>query len=411
MLSKERRINYNLNPVVRGMIAFYFFISFFEPYINGTIGAITKYYIILLIGVILISTKGVVLRYYHYLYLIWFIYKLASIFWATNTYSFELHLVSHIGMVGLLMCITLVPIDGKTIDWCVKAQWLGSAIIGVLSLFFSKPHNGTNEARLVLTLFGVEGEPNNHAAFLLIGIAISLFFLLQEKKYKVLSLAVLFVNVYAVFMTASRSGLVGIVAVILISIFIKNRGEKITKKLIIVIPVAFAGILMLAMADELLSVETYDRLFKFSEYGDGSKRIFLWENTLMMIENIFDLLFGVGWGSYFGYNDVYKSVHNTFLSIMTDTGLLGLGIFIAPITVACWKMIKKRDMVSVGVFVAAMIAAFFMEAINKRFFWNGIIFILVVYNFHETNDTKPLVKRYKVNKQSKYQKDGKTEII
>ena len=395
MLKESRQGYYELNPIVSGMIAFYFFLAFFEPYINGILGSITKYYIIALIACVFISIKGVIIRYYHYLYLVWFAYKMLSVFWSTNLFAFNMHVVSQIGMVALLLCLTSVPFDGKTIDWCVKAQWLGSAIIGVLSLFFSQPYKGKIEARMVLNLFGVEIDPNNHAAFLLIGIAISLYFLLEEKEYTIFGLAVIFVNVYAIFLTASRSGLVGIFAVTFIEIFIKTRGMKVTKKLLIILAVVVASVLMMALANQFLSVESYERLFVFSEYGDGSKRIFLWENTLMMIENVFDLLFGVGWGSYFGYNDVYKSVHNTFLSIMTDTGLIGLIIFMIPIGISCLKMTKKRDIVSVGVFVAAMIAAFFMEAINKRFFWNGIIFMLIVCNFYDNNTKKSVTRRYK----------------
>ncbi len=385
MLSKERRINYDLNPIVRGMIAFYFFFSFFEPYVNGTVGAITKYYIIVLIGAILVSVKGVALKYYHYLYLAWFTYKMLSIFWSTNTFSFELHLLSQVGMMGLLLCLTIIPLDTKTVKWSINASWLGSTVIGVLSLFFSRPYKGELEARLVLNLFGVEIDPNNHAVFLITGVAISIYYILQLKQHKIISIAVILINSYALMMTASRGGLFGLIAVVVAALYIYTRKERFSKKIAFFFAFLIMVTVVLLIGNYFLLSDTFERLFDFSSYGDGSLRIGIWENTMSMIKDGFDLLFGVGWGSYYGYNEMYVAVHNTFLSIMTDTGLIGLIIFMLPIADAAFYLIRKRDTVAIGMFLAGMIPAVFMEAINKRFFWNSLIFLLMAYNYCQRN--------------------------
>ena len=61
-------------------------------------------------------------------------------------------------------------------------------------------------ARQVLTLFGQQNDPNNCAAFLLIGITLGLFSATIERKHVPISALVVAVNTYALMLTSSRAG-------------------------------------------------------------------------------------------------------------------------------------------------------------------------------------------------------------
>jgi hypothetical protein len=51
------------------------------------------------------------------------------------------------------------------------------------AFFFSEPYlNELFSVRQVLTLFGAQNDPNDQAAFLLVGIAIALYFLMNKSK-------------------------------------------------------------------------------------------------------------------------------------------------------------------------------------------------------------------------------------
>ena len=121
------------------------------------------------------------------------------------------------------------------------------------------------------------------------------------------------------------------------------------------------------------------RLFDFSDYVGGSNRDTIWNHGLQMLKDPLTLLFGAGWGSYKA-NGGFTSLHNTFLSILCDTGILGLSLLFGPLIYVAVKLLKNRQPLPVALFVAAMAPSFFIEAINKRFFWNAIIYMLIAYN-------------------------------
>ena len=363
------------------MIGFYFLIAFFEPYLNGAVGSVTKYYMFLLMVAVLFGMRDVRIRFYHYTFAIWFVYKTITIFWALDTRMFQLHIISQIGMTALLICLTMIYIDVKTIDVIVKSMWLGSAAIGVLSLFFSRPYHGEVETRMVLYLFGSEADPNNQAAFLVVGLAISLYYLLCLKSYKVISMVVILVNMYSMMMTGSRGGLVTLVALVVVFVLLNYNNEKVSsifKKLFIMVILISVGYYLLRM---FLPGDIFERLFTFEEYSGGSERTDIWKNAFELISKDVNFVFGSGWGSYFGFNGVNDAMHNTFLSIFSDTGIIGTLLFFIPIIIVVIDLLRRKEVLPVSVLVAGMVPSFFIEAINKRFFWNAIIFSLIVYNY------------------------------
>ena len=126
----------------------------------------------------------------------------------------------------MLIVLTANPLDKKTISYIVNTMWLGSATIGVLSLFFSHPYHGVVTTRQVLNLFGQEADPNNQAAFLLVGLTIALYNLIFQGKYRILSAATIAVNAYSLFLTGSRGGFVGLVCVGLVLLLISSKGKN-----------------------------------------------------------------------------------------------------------------------------------------------------------------------------------------
>ncbi len=380
-IRQGRREDIRVPFILQMMIGFYFLIAFFEPYLNGSIGSVTKYYIFLLMAAVIVVMKKVRIRFYHYTFALWFVYKTLTVFWALDTRMFQLHIISQIGMVALLICLTMVYIDIQTIDVIVKSMWLGSTAIGVLSLFMSRPYHGEFEARQVLYLWGNETDPNNQAAFVVVGIAIALYYLLCLKKYRVLSVATILVNLYSVMLTGSRGGLVTIVALIIVFIFMNYNNEKassIFKKLLIMAVLVAVGYYLLQM---FLPGDIFERLFTFEEYSGGSERTDIWGNTWALVSQNFNFIFGSGWGSYFGFNGVNDAVHNTFLSIFSDTGVFGTLLFFVPLIVVIAELVRRKEVLPVSIFIAGMVPSFFIEAINKRFFWNVIIFAMIVYNY------------------------------
>lgn len=381
------------NQLIRWGSCFYFFITFFEPYLNGVLGAVTKYYMFILMGLICMLNKKLYKFKFQGCYIAWFAYKVLSMLWSSNLYMPELHMISHIGMIAMLVVLTGMPKDEEMITAIVKTMWVGSAMIGLLSLRFSHPYRGVVATRQVLYLFGQEADPNNQAAFLLTGIAISLNYAMVEKKHRILSVIVILINVYSMFLTGSRGGLVGLACIVLIFYLSVTRAVKVSKRISILVAMLALTAIGYLITIRFLSKDIFQRLFTFSSYEGGSERDIIWNSGFELLLTPPNFLVGAGWGSYFGYNGHYVVMHNTFLSMLCDVGLLGVILFFAPIIMACKALYRKNEILPMLLIVSSFVPSFFIEAINKRFFWNSIFVLFVYYVSHIVLTEKPISKQ------------------
>lgn len=381
-LSEDLGINRKKVPLItKLLIGFYFILCFFEPYLNGAIGSVSKYFIFALMGIVMLTAKFFKLQYYHATMLIWFTYKVISVVWADNTAIFELHIVSQIGMTALFICLTMIKVDRELLDIIIKAIWSGSAAIGVLSLFLSKPYHGAAENRLVLNLFGTEADPNNQAALVVLGLAVSFYYIFWCRKYRLFAAAVALINFYSIMLTGSRGGLVTVIMLVAI-VFFSNIRRIFTKRgLLLMLTLGILTVGGAFVVTRWLPSDIYTRLFVFETYGGGSERSAIWANTWELITQKANFIFGAGWGSYFGYNGFTDSVHNTFLSMLCDVGIIFTALFLFPVfekTFYCWR---KKEIIPVLLVIAGFVPSFFLEAINKRFFWNAIFFVFMFANY------------------------------
>lgn len=398
---------YDIGTVQRYLICGHFFLAYFEHYLSGFLGAFSKYYILLIMIVLGLKYPNLKLRPFHWCFLGWLALKVISVLWTTNLEIPEMHFFSQLGMVALLIVLTAMPIDKKTITAIVTTMWFGSAIIGFLSLFFSHPYHDVATARQVLYLFGQEADPNNQAAFVLSGLTISLYCLIVLRKYRAISIFVILVNTYSLFMTGSRGGLISLFGVAGFLLFTSLKETKIKQNIKMIMIAVFVVLVSGFIAIRFLNEDIFERLFTFEDYEGGSDRSIIWSNGWDLFTSGFNSLFGAGWGAYFGYNNIYLAMHNTFLSILCDVGIFGFLLFFVPIVKCFIKLMRKKSVLSVLLLVCAFAPSFFIEAINKRFFWNAIIFLFMVYMNYQTGencnaDTYSIFSPAKIMKQQDY---------
>lgn len=365
-----------------GVCAFYFALSFFEPYLSGVIGSVTKYYIFFLIGVLIFRSqkKIILLKPYSVSVVLWLILKMISLVWTNNYYIAQTHLISQVGMVLLLIGLTSKTYDIRFVDVMVKTMWFSSGLIGLLSLFFNQPYLGRVVTRRVLVLFSQEIDPNNQAAFVLIGCAISLYYFIVLKKQRILSGIILAVNAMSLFLTGSRGGFISLVALLLVIVISGGKGNSLLSRIYILVAISIVSLLLYIMVERYLPTNIFGRLFGLSTYEGGSDRDVIWSNGWDLYTDNINFLFGAGWGSYWGYNNQYVVMHNTYLSMLCDVGSVGFLLFFSPLIKACFKLFKARHLLPILILLSACVPSFFIESINKRFFWNAIFIVYMYFN-------------------------------
>lgn len=378
------------NVTIRNFfIAIYICLSFFEYYTVMSLGSVTKYYIFFVIVMIMLTANQLHIRFYHYTVIGWLGYKFLSLTWTPSYEVFGIHAVSEVGFVMLLISITALDECESILKTIQNTSWICSFIFGILSLFFSKAYEGETN-RQVLYLFGRQLDPNNVAAFLLICVAISLYKFLYEKKHRTLHISAIIINSYATLMTGSRAGLLAIGVIVLAFILTLYNPRTYKSNYSRIFLIAIIVIVAILITLNYLPEDIVNRLFNFEEYEGGSNRDVMWQHGLNILANPIYLLMGIGWGGYKA-DGGFTSLHNTFLSILCDSGILGFCLLFVPIFVILYRMTKDKNILPFAMFVAGMVPSFFIEAINKRFFWNALLYVLVAYNCHEKKNKTPSI--------------------
>lgn len=369
--------------IIFGAISVYIFLSFYERFMIGPFASSTKYFLIPLAVVVLFSYRTVRLKYYHFVIFAWLGLKFVSILWAWNgvNYIVTSNMMSQVSMTVLFVILTLVDYEEKWANRFIIMIEGVSFSQGFLSLFFAEPYvrsfvNGEPQGRNVLTLFDMQLDPNNQAAFLVVAVAIGLYFIFAERKQVLLNTVIIIINTYATLQTGSRGGLVTLIGICLVMLFIPSTSEKkIPVYARIIIVGIFVGVIVFAVFPFVDSL-ALDRMFDAEDISSGSGRTEFWANAVELIST--SPILGTGWGSYYGYNGVSKLVHNTFIENICSTGIVGTILLFTPLVSALIVGIKRKKYIVIPIIVAGMIPCIFLDAVTKRFFWNAFFFAMMI---------------------------------
>lgn len=364
---------------LRGLIYIYIFLSFFETYLYGFIGSATKYFVLLIVIIVLSRADWkILLNACSILFISWFLLKLVSIMWSNGANAdVSTHFVSQVGNLIFLVVLTgQRRQDGKILYRILRVYYGCSALFGVLSLYFNSAFISEDfKARQVLTLFGQQNDPNNCAAYLLVGIAWGSYAIITSSEKRLLNLLIVGINIYALILTSSRAGFVILgVVIIFITLAPQGKGISLTKRLLIL-----ACVVALVMAVVLTAVpqDSLGRLLAFDEYKEGSGRAIRWELALELVKQ--RPIFGWGWGGY--RVGTGMAIHNTILTSLCDVGIVGTILLFMPSVLIFVDSIKKKAYAATLLLIVGVMPGIFIDAINKRFFWNALIFSIMILQY------------------------------
>ena len=386
MQTEKERVE-NSKYIICILLSFYIFLSFFEVYIQQFLGPINRFFMLLMAGILLVICGfNLRLNKYTIFIVLWFVFKCLSSIWSNHSNSQEVsrHLASQIGIVIMTAVLSGIVFNKTILNWCIKSLLVFSFLYGTLSIFFSQPFRGAFSGRQVLTLFGAQNDPNNNAAFLIIAVSIALYSMVFERRFIIINTSIILVNIYAIFLTGSRTGFLSIALILgLIIIMIpfrKQNGEK-DHIFLSICFIALLGFVLVYLSKDYLPANIRDRLLAFDEYEEGSGRASRWENAMrLFFENP---IVGKGWGGYLLERVEGDGIHNTFITNLCDVGIVGTLLLIIPIAYIVFQAIRKKDGLAIIILVNGLFFSLTLDAINKRFFWNAIYIAIMLLNYYE----------------------------
>ena len=375
----------------------YWLLSSFEGYVNGSLGAISRYYIFALILFVIITARKLQITASQIAIAIWAIYYVASLLWSPHPEQGMLYFNSVIVMLVLLFLIMGMHFEKRFVDWCIQTMAHSSLILGIFGLFYSRPYYGWIQSRRVLTLFGVQLDPNNMVALYAYGVGLGLYYFLFKPDYKwymrLLYGVASCINIYNILMCGSRSGIVVLAALVLILLIFQPESTSkakifITRILIVIAIILLAAILISYLPSEVwLRISGQDKNLSFLDSTGRTERwlegITLWWNT--------NFLFGCGWGAF--------ECHGTFFTFLVDTGLIGIVLFGGVLVKIGLDCVRNHRTQALLIMVAGIIPAMLIGAQNRRFFWNAIILPVMIINqykegYYESFDTACTIEDY-----------------
>jgi hypothetical protein len=185
------------------------------------------------------------------------------------------------------------------------------------------PQTGELTSFFRLCSTGIFNDPNDLSLILVVGILLSLYFLLDrgEGPRRVLWGLVMAVFGYALSLTRSRGGMLALVGAIGVLFYTRYGARKAVAIAVLTLPA-----LIVFFGGRQTDIDLQD--------GTGQARIQLWSEGLVMLKST--PLFGIGMNHY--VQEVGLVAHNSYIHCYTELGLLGGTLFVGAVYFALWPM-------------------------------------------------------------------------
>ena len=351
----------------------YIFLSIYELWIGVFIGPVSRFYIIAYLGYLLVKMHSLKVDGVYASMLAWIVYSFMSTIWSQDVEEASISIYTMALMALLTLLLGQYRLSSKQILNILDVYLLVSASLVILGIFFSRPISENNETRNVLSLFGLASDPNNLLALYSICFSISIYYALFLKRARIINYILALLSIYVIFNTGSRSGIIIFFFLVSILLWYGQKNKPIHNKVkIIIITILLLFVIYLLMP-VFLSDSVYDRIMGRGDlaFMDSTGREERWSMALNEWLNG-SILFGLGLGSI--------PAHSTFVTMLVALGVVGYTFFLIFIIGTVIKIIRQGNVLALLLFVSPMLQSFFIDAQNKRFFWNGIIFPYLLYN-------------------------------
>jgi O-antigen ligase len=267
----------------------------------------------------------------------------AQYFWISGTASVFIFWVKKLILYWLMISVI------EDLKKLKTAIWMLIWAIGVLAaygwnFYLSEPNLLVHSARI----YSVGNYNNPNSLALVFTLCIPLAFALLEIERSAIKRLVLVVFMVTVFVTCaytkSRGGTIGLLIAFGLSTIFSRRVFKSRTIKLIIIAIGAVGFMTIVLSLILSRGDVTSLTGRGGEASSGD-RLMAWFAAVRMFRD--HPLFGVGWGKFtefaFDYGmDKRLLVHNTFLSVLAETGIVGAFFFGMTIISIIRQLLEMR---------------------------------------------------------------------
>lgn len=255
------------------------------------------------------------------------------------------------------------------------------AVSGVIYGFFIvyEIYSNILKPSIVYRWTGTFEDPNYFALLLILFISSFLYFVLNTRhiSYRIIFLFFSAIYIYSLIFTFSRSGFLSLVIFFFTFAIVSRRWkESLIALMFTTLPIVLYFYINQEMLARVLSFLEY-RLFSDAEVQSGLSRIKEIEAGLSFMASHFPVsLLGMGYASseitaffenYYATDAVIKPrIHNTYISILSENGILGCLIFLYILFRNYKYVMSLEDKDKKGL----LLALYFSSLVSSMFVWN-----------------------------------------
>lgn len=379
------------------LIALYFSLCPLEMALNIILTSSTKYVGILIFAVwvaeIIYNKDSLSFNGWKHILLLlaWMAYGLiiTLTIGMTSNRTYE-YIVTYLMMTMLVVICSQEKWVKQDINLFLYTYYLGCIIMAIIAIVYG---NNVYEGRSTIIIMGHYCDPNQLSASVLPGVFIGFEESIKEDGFikKAGHLLAMMIVIYGILLTGSRGALLGLLVGLTILLSVQIIYGKLRLYQIVILIIGAIIIL------RTLPTLTLDRLRYSDIYLNGSGRSKIWEILISSFDAKWIIGHGIGSSiSYFlDYYGKASAVHNTFLLVLYESGFIGLTMFVFMLLDLLTTMIRSKNGLIAAILAGAMVNAFFLDSLNLRYLWNGIIFSIIQYNAFNCDGTNIVENRFK----------------
>lgn len=283
---------------------------------------------------VLLEGKFRKLHTYHYIFFLFVLWNFASVFWSINPEKTLDRLLTY-----FQLCIFVILIwDIYSTPTLIRAG-LQAYIFGAYISIINTIQNYSSNQAFYSNRFSASGfNPNDLAIILVFGLPAAWYLVFDRKEMapshpllKLVNILYLPAATFAIFLTASRAGIIS-VFIFIISFIISLFWMKLVYRwAIILFSVIFIFLIQLFIPQSTIDILQNKQL-------DLNGRSEIWRTGMTILtEHPF---LGIGSNTFnLANTDTRKVAHNIFLSLSAELGLIGLFLFLILMAVLFYSVL------------------------------------------------------------------------